>query len=1393
MEQIKALLADKFSNIPKELIPTISFGLIAIAFVLIIITFVVCVIYINTQPKKNKKPIQPITRDEILNKKEETPPAPKMKHEELPAISGRLGEILTLWGLLKAGPLTKTFFQVLNIIKNSTYDIKWRYKLPCFMIVGANGSGKTTLLDNLNFENLSSEDSTVNSMWKIFKQGAVFEFPNIETSEDKASFWSFIGDLFVFIRPRRPLDGLIITLPADHLTSENINITHQAQEIFERIFQFQRDINFRLPIYVVVTKVDLIPGFQEFAHLQHDRSKQQIFGWSCPYALNTAFSAEWINEIFSTLDEGIRKALFYFSRKRNIDENLQKAILFENHFEKIKPVLSNYLLSMFRTHNPQDGLILRGVYFTGKQKPLALSPTGFIQVSALTPGVNVDASLNHLHNDDLYFVQDLFKDKIFKEGNIAYPLSTEAISMSKNEFRNKAIFAGSAIALSLGWFAGNSNLKSNINKYCQTITSVKKSLLKIQYLEDTLQSSHDQILINKEASNLLQNIPTVKMGNLFSFFVPQSWVSNLGNNIKSTMELVFDSIVVKAMYIDLNFNTKNILITSTSKAKQTSKKRDIFDISNFESFKNLQEFINHLQDIQKVSQEYNSLRTLKDGNNVVKITEALFKDKFEITEEMRKHIPNKKIMPPQFNLSDFKNNIESNFKNLFSAFIKDSLDSTVDKVLDNVVSDLDKLNNAGKNVKVPYTIQDLAKLYSKIQLIEDIFNNKNFQWIKGEKFCPSEDYTKLIEQIQSIEVINYENLRAILNLADSEFFRYKNALNSYKSQITGNLLNELSPSESLLNLKQELKILLDSPFISLVLAEHYTSEIPTDKMLLWDVKRLKELGELIDKYESFSETVPEGMRPNYFDLHKTIAKKCFYPTIKAIIGNAEILDDLPLGNSRTLNESAYKKQATNIRNVSIILPKIIKILDEIVYEDNQLDFGFSNLIISQYVLLLEKIDALFNLEKPYSTNASLFQDWDGNGNPKFLNMNNKSNVKQYLNAQFERIKFLAKDLASPVIDLLTIPAILEKIRDKSLINKWREIIDNVNDYETQKPGNSIAALEGFITENLTKVSLNNFDDKGEIQNISQDEGDYFLSTRSNVAKSLISRADTVQYDKAVAAYNNLNKFFNQNLANKFPFGNSDTEASLKDIETFISIYESINSSEYKILERNKDKKNINGEVFNFIKSMASVIPFLKLWIQQAQSSDPNSCPICFNVLLRPFPKMEAMTSSVIDRILAINNVGVKDNTNAVFFNNDKVTVTFGWIASADEMPNVNLSTGVVNIEGNQAQFSYSGRWAMFKLIEQHKMDKNIEYPNGIAVQFEVPIIAKNQNNAAMTSKMVFKITPLKKDGDKLTPLNWPIFPQACPNLYNETTAPISDNKAPSPLPGLDFSFDEKGV
>jgi type VI secretion system protein ImpL len=686
--------------------------------------------------------------------------------------------------------------------------------------------------------------------------------------------------------------------------------------------------------------------------------------------------------------------------------------------------------------------------------------------------------------------------------------------------------------------------------------------------------------------------------------------------------------------------------------------------------------------------------------------------------------------------------------------------------------------DVSQNSALEYSVADLAKVYNKTLLVADILKNKNFSWITQSHFTPCQEYIKIMNDLGASGTIGSNCLKELIKTGELEFQKFKARLLEYKTELNGTFLSSdvQTTSAGFNNFQNEIKSILDQPFVCVTPKGKLSTVILEDKMLIWDLKRLKELSVLIDKYYDFSENMPNEMRAQFFDMYKTVARKCFYPIISSMLGSAQILDDMPVGHSNSLLEDAYKRQAANIRGASFALPKIVKIIDEMEDEDNAKDCGFSSMIIAQYSSLLEKIDALFDQEKPYSAEHAAFDHWNGDTKAMYLNMNSQEELKQYLTAQFARIRFLAKDLASPIVDLLSMPHFVEKIKNQNLIEKWKGIIASIDDYESKKPGNSIAALESFLADSLARVSVGSLDEQGEIKTISETAGDYFLSKRSDVAKSLLSRADVVKYDKAANAYTKIQKFFNDNLAHKFPFGESKTDASLKDVENFINLYEQNSSNIRDVLSKNQKVKNVNEKALEFLElTSAKLIPFLKTWIAHSKTSDAGSALVTFNVQVRPSPELEAFTSSVMDRELKINNAQVNDNDNGLFFSGNKVDLLFNWVSSADEKPNEQGATGNMLIQGSTVTFSYDGKWAMFRLIEENKTNKETESPNGVLLQFNVPIVDGSQGNSELTAKMVLKITPMAKDGDKTAPMVWPIFPEFCPGLHGEEEVAESIN------------------
>src|SRR4030095_7770531 len=83
--------------------------------------------------------------------------------------------------------------------------------------------------------------------------------------EADAAAWLGFLDLLKRFRPRQPLNGVIVTLSVSdlvHWTDEEPE--RPAPHVRERVRELAHRLGVRLPIYLMVTKTDLLAGFNEF-------------------------------------------------------------------------------------------------------------------------------------------------------------------------------------------------------------------------------------------------------------------------------------------------------------------------------------------------------------------------------------------------------------------------------------------------------------------------------------------------------------------------------------------------------------------------------------------------------------------------------------------------------------------------------------------------------------------------------------------------------------------------------------------------------------------------------------------------------------------------------------------------------------------------------------------------------------------------------------------------------------------------------------------------------------------------------------------------------------------------------------------------------------------------
>lgn len=1338
-----------------------------IAGVLIVSFIGLLAAYFSQKEKKPKKPPAEIKaqQDSISLNLEDV--YQNFHQEKLPFFRGFLAEFGIKTGLIKAGPITKSFLQVMEIIKQNIREIDWRYRLPFFLVIGNDKSGKSHLLSNLKNARLRNYEKTESEFWTLTHDGVLFELPSAMMTQKTDTSWEFLASLLMYFRPKRPADGIILTIPCDVLLNKDFDHKAYAAKIMHRLIVLQEDLNFKLPVYIIITKSDLLKGFKDFCSEISAEAKEQVFGWSNPYTIDRAFCINWLDEAFEELNIELRKVALLLGSEKKISNSLKNALFINQHVLSIKNQLFDIVKIIFSSYQENADLVLRGIYFTGQQD-IPQDIHDQVCIDALsTDSFEGNILLRGDRSGGVCFMNELFDRKIFQEFAIAHPLNINKFANTSNDFVKNSLISLSFFIVIIAWFWASSNVKETIDVQSTNLISINETLKKVADLQKEVKEDSDKIILTEETKKLIRMLSTVKYHNIFSYCMPQTYFTSLRKDIKNMLASVLDALIAKSLYFGLDIGAKNILKDIYIQSESTIA-MDIFDVSTFKSFINLYEYINKLYQLEKMESDYDHMRRTSDRNYMNDLAQSLFKENFNILEDLKgKDVNSNKA--PNFTLKVYEHHIQDNVFILFMKFFDELFGNKIQKIFEHVVDEINKLVLITRSPRSDFSSAELAKVYAKTQLMLDIMNNPHCSWMFEETFNPNKKYADLLLKMQTSPVLGKEFEGKIIEKSAQAFKDFQEKMKNFRTVFTGFILNKnlKKPSEEFEIFRKEIKKIIDQPFMVDIEKYPFSSTISHEKILFWDHKILNDICKLIDQYELF-ESAPAGYREQFWHAYKILAQKSLIPNLKSMLEIAKNYEEIPVTSNQETVEELLIEQANNLKDSMKMLLKIIKFLNG-KKEINISEIKLDKFIANQASFILEMLDSIFEKNRFYMGSDLLFNGWNGEGAPLFANMGTTESLKKYLSTERSKIIYLASKIAEPVISVISLKGISEAVESKILFNKWNGIVEQCNDFSRNKPGNYILDLEKFLLEDLEKFTINNVLDSKALQNNMSMRDNYFLDIKAGVSKSLIERTELLSYDLAMNAYNELAEFFNLNLAHKFPFGESGKEeATSEAIEGLVNLLEAQKVDVFNVLNGVKNKKNIPMQVLTFLEQMKKLIPFLKNWILHSKTSDEKGAIFSFKLDKRPTPKLELLAASIVDRLCVINNVEIEDENNILFYNGDSVSMQFNFAKISDDEILIPDNDESLTFEDDVISFNYFGNWAFFRVIAKHK--QYFKDVNKIKLLFKIPIVRK-ATGLSTNVKLFMHLIPMTKNvSGAWEEFEFPEFPQEALSMNsNENT------------------------
>ena len=330
------------------------------------------------------------------------------------------------------------------------------YRLPWFVLVGEPGCGKTASLihSGLDFplgkDEVPGFGGTRNYNWWFTNDAVILDTAGRIAFQEEGTTdrveWEFFLKMLKKNRPRCPVNGVIIAVPADKLLRDTPDERAQKATILrERLRQVHQTLGVRFPTFLLVTKMDLVGGFSEFfEEIRVDlQQRNQMFGWSRPGEFEEPFDPESFPQAFDDVYYRLRDWSMRYLQRKATEEELGLIVTFPEGLRELRGPLNDYISTIFQKSPLLEPPFFRGFYFTSAVQEGA--PI-FDVFARNRPGVTIPEQPVRAVDSKAFFIHDFYERKVFAENGLVFR-SAQHVSLNKR--MRKLVWIGSAAMLLL--------------------------------------------------------------------------------------------------------------------------------------------------------------------------------------------------------------------------------------------------------------------------------------------------------------------------------------------------------------------------------------------------------------------------------------------------------------------------------------------------------------------------------------------------------------------------------------------------------------------------------------------------------------------------------------------------------------------------------------------------------------------------------------------------------------------------------------------------------------------------------------------------------------------------------------------------------------------------------
>nr|WP_281375150.1 type VI secretion system membrane subunit TssM [Aquabacterium terrae] len=253
------------------------------------------------------------------------------------------------------------------------------YQLPWYLFIGAPGAGKTTALLNaglrfplaerLGAAPVAGIGGTRQCDWWFTDQAVFIDTAGRYTTQDSrgdqdASEWRLFLQLLRRHRAVQPINGVIVTVSAPDLLQGGAELAHQAAAVDRRLQELRTQLGLSFPVYLLVTKADLLAGFIESFGDFDPAQREQPWGITCELGDRGADVPDDLAVRLAELPARLAAAVPQRLQAEPLPERRSAIFHFPAQIEALLPALDGFARRAFRHAADAPAQPLRGIHFS---------------------------------------------------------------------------------------------------------------------------------------------------------------------------------------------------------------------------------------------------------------------------------------------------------------------------------------------------------------------------------------------------------------------------------------------------------------------------------------------------------------------------------------------------------------------------------------------------------------------------------------------------------------------------------------------------------------------------------------------------------------------------------------------------------------------------------------------------------------------------------------------------------------------------------------------------------------------------------------------------------------------------------------------------------------------